>query len=794
MDEKDTTVTDLVLKASIASKESSLPILEKNEVLNNNNMNSPGRLAKSTTVAVTTASTPHHTDDDAASITTPISVPNENHPTMADAVVVTTTTQPSPIPVSPKGVATVVVEEPPPPQQQQEQRSHSSSSSWWWLVLLLLLHLSTILVYVYPLYVSHYRRHYTNGRDTTSTSPEAVLDELHIVSEDNYDINGRTTLYTIFTNDYWGRPLTYPASHKSWRPLTVLSFRYLRGIDIRHIFHISDLTMHRFINIITHATTADLVGKLAVQLLLPLFVTPASYRDNNHNNENSIQPQKIMRGWIFVITKVCFALHPTHVEVVINAANRSHMVAVLLAVYACDPSIPVLCFILATIMALLSSETALFQIIPIAITMVAISYLQMYHPSHYTRRHHIPRPHGNMIYQLFHHIVYQTPNVLFRIVWLGIAAVTYYGGRLYYNTLSIPEGLIRPAENPFFPLRGWERFYSYLMVVGIHIAKQYDGDYIGFSHEYGYNCIPTIDTWYHHRLLPVYMIGFIHVVMGGILMLRQRRRRTISKGLILYVVTLAWTFTLFPISGIVKVGTFISDRIVVASTVPIAILQAYGIISWLQLSLRHHHNNSSTGGTSSTSHKFSWIDAMLNPHIQRKLFLLGIIFLFAWRRIHVRSMEWMSSDTLLESSLRTCPQFAKGHLEISKIYSGLYPHKFNLTQARYHLNEAERIDPNYCDVHFQFALLEAREHHYIPFEERLVNALQCGFTMGQAHPIWHQYWPSVLDETHNHPSIVAQNRKRYESYMSILAKAIEKEESQEQKTLQERNKSPLVFK
>ena len=34
-----------------------------------------------------------------------------------------------------------------------------------------------------------------------------------------------TPLASVFTNDFWGLPLSDPESHKSYRPLTVLSFR-----------------------------------------------------------------------------------------------------------------------------------------------------------------------------------------------------------------------------------------------------------------------------------------------------------------------------------------------------------------------------------------------------------------------------------------------------------------------------------------------------------------------------------------------------------------------------------------
>jgi hypothetical protein len=100
-----------------------------------------------------------------------------------------------------------------------------------------ILHILTLFIYSLPLF-------------RPQQPEEAVLDELHIVSRENQDVNGpRTSWATIFTNDYWGRPLTFHASHKSWRPLTVLSFRYLRGFDIG----MSDLTMHRVVNVITHA-------------------------------------------------------------------------------------------------------------------------------------------------------------------------------------------------------------------------------------------------------------------------------------------------------------------------------------------------------------------------------------------------------------------------------------------------------------------------------------------------------------------------------------------------------------
>lgn len=42
----------------------------------------------------------------------------------------------------------------------------------------------------------------------------------------NHDVNLKTPVIKIFSHDFWGTRLTNRASHKSYRPLTILSFRY----------------------------------------------------------------------------------------------------------------------------------------------------------------------------------------------------------------------------------------------------------------------------------------------------------------------------------------------------------------------------------------------------------------------------------------------------------------------------------------------------------------------------------------------------------------------------------------
>lgn len=51
----------------------------------------------------------------------------------------------------------------------------------------------------------------------------------------NEDLKPETPISHLLYNDFWGTRLTHNASHKSYRPLTVLSFRlvlYLKDISI----------------------------------------------------------------------------------------------------------------------------------------------------------------------------------------------------------------------------------------------------------------------------------------------------------------------------------------------------------------------------------------------------------------------------------------------------------------------------------------------------------------------------------------------------------------------------------
>lgn len=286
-------------------------------------------------------------------------------------------------------------------------------------------------------------------------------------------------------------------------------------------------------------------------------------------------------------------------------------------------------------------------------------------------------------------------------------------------------------------------------------------DPIGFSHEYGFDCVPALETWEDQRiLLP---IGTGVALAASLLVAFAWRSNPSVLGLV--AVHWAWLLTLFPISGIVKVGTFIADRIVVASTVSVSIWIGWGLTYWI-----------TTGIHSSL------------PAKPLQGVIIGWILVMSYLKVHTRTLQWMDSISLLSSSLETCPRFAKGHMEMSKIYSGLFPDMFDLGKARWHLDQAKAIDPDLCDYHQQYAHVAIQEGNYLEHEEELTQAVLCPFTMGGAMEMWKRYWQVSTNTAKGKDLEEIQARQMY--YTGIIQQAAEKQENE--RRAKKKASSPLA--
>ena len=82
-----------------------------------------------------------------------------------------------------------------------------------------------------------------------------LFDDEHVVTQ-NPDVRGVAPLAHMLMSDYWGKPIADPMSHKSYRPLTVLTLR------LNHAVHGLAVEGYHAVNVLLHAAATLLVHRL----------------------------------------------------------------------------------------------------------------------------------------------------------------------------------------------------------------------------------------------------------------------------------------------------------------------------------------------------------------------------------------------------------------------------------------------------------------------------------------------------------------------------------------------------
>ncbi|KAL4232814.1 Protein O-mannosyl-transferase tmtc3 [Mactra antiquata] len=116
-----------------------------------------------------------------------------------------------------------------------------------------------------------------------------VFDDVSAIV-DNKDLRPRTPVMNLFLNDFWGTPMSMEKSHKSYRPLCVLTFRFNYWLN-----ELQPMTYH-LLNVILHAVVCIMFMMMCNMFIqeLPSFVA-----------------------------SLLFAVHPIHTEAVTGVVGRA---------------------------------------------------------------------------------------------------------------------------------------------------------------------------------------------------------------------------------------------------------------------------------------------------------------------------------------------------------------------------------------------------------------------------------------------------------------------------------------
>lgn len=120
-----------------------------------------------------------------------------------------------------------------------------------------------------------------------------VFDDISAI-KDNRDLRPQTPLSNIFLNDFWGTPIHKEQSHKSYRPLTVLTFRW------NYAVHGLQPAGYHLVNLLLHALVSLLYYRVCA-MFLPEF---ASF-----------------------VAAMLFVVHPIHTEAVTGVVGRAEMLS-----------------------------------------------------------------------------------------------------------------------------------------------------------------------------------------------------------------------------------------------------------------------------------------------------------------------------------------------------------------------------------------------------------------------------------------------------------------------------------
>lgn len=154
-----------------------------------------------------------------------------------------------------------------------------------------------------------------------------VFDDVSAIL-DNKDLRPSTPLRNLFLNDFWGTPMAEERSHKSYRPLTVFTFR------LNYLFSELSAASYHLLNVILHAVVCVLFLRVC-----RLFLDKTSG----------------------LVAALLFAVHPIHTEAVTGVVGRAELLSSI--------------FLLAAFLAYTKSTGADHSIVwaPIALTVVLVA-------------------------------------------------------------------------------------------------------------------------------------------------------------------------------------------------------------------------------------------------------------------------------------------------------------------------------------------------------------------------------------------------------------------------------------
>ncbi|XP_074243573.1 protein O-mannosyl-transferase TMTC4 isoform X1 [Saimiri boliviensis] len=492
----------------------------------------------------------------------------------------------------------------------------------------------------------------------------------------NKDLQAETPLGDLWHHDFWGSRLSSNTSHKSYRPLTVLTFRinyYLSGGFYPMGFHVVNILLHGGISVLMVDVFSVLFGGLQY---------------TSKGRRLHLAPRASL------LAALLFAVHPVHTECVAGVVGRADLLCALFFLLSflgyCkafrestkegtySSTFWVLLSIFLGAVAMLCKEqgitvlglNAVFDILVIGKFNVLEIVQKVLHKDKSLENLGMLR-NGGLLFRM----TLLTSGgagmlyVRWRIMGTGPPAFTEVD-----NPASFADSVLVRAinYNYYYSLNAWLLLCPWWLCF-----------------DWSMGCIPLIKSVSDWRVIALAALWFclIGLICQALCSEDGHKRRILTLGLGFLVIPFLPASNLF-----FRVGFVVAERVLYLPSVGYCVLLTFGF-----------------GALSKHTKKKKLIAAVV----------LGIVLINMLRCV-VRSGQWRSEEQLFRSALSVCPLNAKVHYNIGKNLAD----KGNQTAAIRYYREAVRLNPKYVHAMNNLGNILKERNELQEAEELLSLAVQ----------------------------------------------------------------------
>ncbi|XP_061189465.1 protein O-mannosyl-transferase TMTC1-like [Saccostrea echinata] len=370
-----------------------------------------------------------------------------------------------------------------------------------------------------------------------SLNGDFVHDDLFAI-KNNGDVNGRNPLWSLWENDFWGRPMADPRSHKSYRPFTVLSFRinFHLGQGSPYGFHVVNVCLHTLMTI------------------LFTYVCQTTLR---------------LPAQCGLISGLIFAVHPIHTEAVSGIVGRADvmasiffMLSFIAYVRSVEPGWPwfrhapatrhwvlvILSVSMATV-SMLCKEQGI-MVLPVCILYDAVVCSRIL---------------------LNYRSWYKMKPFLLRFIFVSIVGLTLLSFRFWIMRGQLPKFL--PQDNPAsFSSSFFIRVFTYGFVWFFNVWLLLFPSQLCYDWQIG--SIPLVESLMDARNLATVLLA---IVLFLLLLKSWREAKSEDSDVAVVPGLLFYTLPIIPASNLLfPVGFVVAERVLYLPSVGFCILVGYG--------------------------------------------------------------------------------------------------------------------------------------------------------------------------------------------------------------------------